>query len=53
MRVYKEEIKLHPWAERPTVSRTRTGRWVITRGTFGSELPTNTFLNIEQEEAHV
>lgn len=50
MRVYKEEVKLNPWASRVTVSRTRNGRWIITRGSSGSELPADTFENWDHAE---
>lgn len=50
MRVYRSEVKRSPWAQEVRVSRTKTGRWVIDRGTALSELPADTFTCWEHAE---
>lgn len=50
MRVYKEEVKRHPWANEVTVSRTKNGRWIITHGSNGTEVPAATFNSWEEAE---
>lgn len=50
MRVYKQEVKRNPWAEDVTVSRTRSGRWVIKLDTRGMEVPAKTFSNWDEAE---
>jgi hypothetical protein len=43
MRVYKSEVKRNPYAQAVRVSRTKTGKWILDRGTRLSEVPANTF----------
>ena len=50
MIVYKTEVKRNPWACEVTVSRTKTGRWVIDRQMAKTELPANTFTCWEHAE---
>jgi hypothetical protein len=48
MRVYKEEVKRNPWAERVTVARLQNGRWLILHGRNTTEVPANSFSNWDE-----
>lgn len=45
MKVYKQPVKAHPWADQVRVSRTQEGRWFIVRGSNWTELPAYSFEN--------
>lgn len=50
MKVYKEEVKRHPWAHEVHVSRTRIGRWVVRYGSNCSEVPAHVFSSWDEAE---
>ena len=38
MKVYKQPVKPHPWADQVKVSRDQAGRWMIVRGSNWTDL---------------
>ena len=45
MKVYKQPVKAHPWADQVRVARMKEGRWLIVRGANLTELPAYSFEN--------
>ena len=48
MKVFKQEVKRHPMADRVTVARLQNGRWLILHGRNTSEVPANSFANWDE-----
>jgi hypothetical protein len=48
MKVYKQEVKRNPWADRVIVARLQNGRWLILHGRNTTEVPANSFASWDE-----